>query len=191
MKTTVTLIGATVVLATSSVAAHQTCFGTSAMTCNPWQQSLRDDAYFQTGGRAKHKDPKTGLIQVFCPVFNQPVLLVPPPPNIDGFLLSIPWKVFRVTYKDPDGPGENYRITAALRFVDTTGQVQTVAELDSNQQTPGSTTDATMETQISEHKFDFSNRYYYVQIGIDRKDIQGAPDVAGYSMCAPSQNPLR
>jgi hypothetical protein len=172
MKTAVLVAGMVVLAAPGAANASGSCFGTSAMTCNPWEQSLHDDAYFQTGGRAKHKDPKTGLIQVFCPVFNT---------NI--FSNQAPWNTFSVTYKDPDGPGQKYRVTAALRFVDTAGQVATVAELDSNQQNPGSTTDATMQTSITGNKFDFSSQYYYVQIGIYRADTQAAPDVAGYKLC--------
>jgi hypothetical protein len=172
----VTVIAAVVVFVAPNAAHAWSCSGTSAMTCNPWQQSLHDDAYFQTGGRVKHKDPKIGLIQVFCPVFN-------PSFFSNTFSSDDTWNTLSVTYKDPDGPGEKYRIIAALRFVDTTGQVGTVTELDSNEQSPGSTTDATMQARITGHEFNFDKRYYYVQIGIDRQDARGAPDVAGYNIC--------
>jgi hypothetical protein len=153
------------------------CFGTSMMTCNPWQQSVQDDAYFQTGGRAKHKDPATGLIQVFCPVYNTTGQ------DIFSSDSENTWNDLIVTYKDPDGTGEAYRVTAALRYVDTAGNVQTVASVDSNQQANAPLTDTTMQTLISGHEFDFINRHYYLQVGIEREDTGAAPDVAGFNIC--------
>lgn len=174
-KTTL-LIGLLMAVAVGQAHAFA-CFGTSMMTCNPWQQSVQDDAYFQTAGRAKHKDPATGLIQVFCPVFNTTGQ------EIFSSDSENTWNDLIVTYKDPDGTGEAYRVTAALRFVDTSGRVETVATVDSNQQPNAPSTDTTMQTRIQNHMFDFVNRHYYLQVGIERQDTQAAPDVAGFNIC--------
>jgi hypothetical protein len=178
MKSTISLsVGLLVVAAVSQVHARN-CFGTSAMTCNPWQQSVQADAYLQTGGRAKHKNPATGLIQVFCPVFNT---FTP----FDQFSsdTELTWNDLYVTYKDPDGQGEQYQVTAALRYVDTAGQVRTIASVDSNKQLSGVTSDTTMQTRIEGHDFNFVSRHYYVQIGIYRSDTALEPDVAGFNIC--------
>ena len=180
MKKNVILIFAIMVFAWASLVDNAyafACFGTSAMTCNPWQASLERDAYFQTGGRAKHKGSTTGLIQVFCPVFNTT--------GTNGFSSDSEntWNDFSLTYKDPDADGNKYRVTAALRYLDTSGLVRTIASLDSNQQIPGSTTDTTMVTFIRNHNFNFLDRHYYIQIGINRSDTQAAPDVAGFNIC--------
>lgn len=179
MKRTVALlvgVGVLVATAVSNVDAFS-CFGTSVMTGNPWQKSVQDDAYFQTGGRAKHKDPATGLIQVFCPVFNTT--------GYDHFSSDSEntWNDFFLTYKDPDGPGERYRVTAALRYVDTSGRVATIATLDSNKELTGKGSTTTMQTLIEGHDFDFLYRHYYVQIGIYRADTEAAPSVAGFNIC--------
>lgn len=177
MKITIPLlVGMLAATAVSNVEAFA-CFGTSVITCNPSEKSVQDDAYFQTGGRAKHKGPATGLIQVFCPVFNTT--------GSNGFSSDSEntWNVLSVTYKDPDGRGLKYGVTAALRYVDTLGRVATVATVDSNEQSPGGTTDTTMRTSIRGHRFDFLERHYYLQIGINRADTAAAPDVAGFNIC--------
>lgn len=177
MKIMVSLLISILVATAASNVEASACFGTSVMTCNPWQKSVQDDAYFQTGGRAKHKGSATGLIQVFCPVFNNT--------GKDQFSSDDEntWNDLYITYKDPDGRGLKYGVTAALRYVDTSGQVRTIATLDSNEQFPASTTDTTMQTRIEGHNFDFFNRHYYVQIGINRTDTAAAPDVAGFNIC--------
>ena len=170
------LVGALVAAATGQAHAFP-CFGTSMITCNPWQQSVQDDAYFQTGGRAKHKDAATGVIQVFCPVFNTTGQ------NRFSSDSENTWNDLIVTYKDPDGPGTQYRVTASLRYVDTSGRVKTVATVDSNEQFNAPLTDTTMQTRISGHTFDFLHRHYYLQVGINREDTEAAPDVAGFNIC--------
>lgn len=153
------------------------CLGTSVMTCNPWHDSVARDAYFQVAGRVKHKGSSTGVIQVFCPIYNTTGRDVFRSDQEDT------WNVFRITYLDPDGSGDKARVTAALRLVNDSGIVRTVVELDSNVDGTASEGETTMEKNIIGHVFNFTEQHFYVQISVTRTDTNVEPSVAAYNIC--------
>lgn len=100
--------------------------------------------------------------------------------NTTGRLSNdVNWDRFAVMYLDPDGPGDDYRVRAKLQYLDGTGATPIVAELDSNSKP--STGINTMIEAI-DHTFDFVNRYYYVEIKINRKN-SGSPWIGGMKLC--------
>ena len=76
--------------------------------------------------------------------------------------------------------GDDYRVSAALQYLDATGSTPTVVELDSNDD--ANTSINTMSSAFI-HDFDFTNRYYYVEIKLFRKNTKANPWVGGLSFC--------
>lgn len=155
----------------ASLLAQDPCLGYAAIACAPSHQAIESNSYFQVAGRIKHKGTSTGAIQIFCPVF-----------NTTGALETARWNSFSMLYKDPDDIGSASKVTAALRFVATSGRVESVATLDSNQHFPPRTSFREMSTPFS-HTFNFLTRRYYVQITVDRNSADLAPEIAGFNIC--------
>lgn len=149
--------------------AVDTCLGYAAIACTPWDQSVERDALLHTGGRVKHKRQATGLIQVMCPVFD----------TSDSLNVSS-WNRLIMLYLDPDGTNTGARVTAALRFVNRAGTVQTVASIDSNQRT---STVFGEETTALQHRFNFAENYYYIQASVSRANTTLAPEFGGFKLC--------
>ena len=93
---------------------------------------------------------------------------------------GIKWDRFTVLYRDHDGTGQAYRITAALQYLDESGSTPIVAELDSNMHS--STGINTMTTNFT-HAFDFTTRHYYVEIRVTRTNTNRGPWVGGFNIC--------
>lgn len=156
------------------------CFGTAAISCNPWNDSVENDKYFQWGGRVRHKGTKTGTIQVFCPVFNPMFSHLPDKNKFSGSAST--WNTFYVTYKDPDEIGDKYKVKASLRSVADNGQIKTIATVDSNKDGEGAKV-TKMQANFGGEKFNFSTTHYFIQASIYRKDTQKLPEFVAYNLC--------
>ncbi len=146
------------------------CFGFNAVAGIPAHDAIQADSYEDAAGRIRHKGSSTGQIRIFIPVINTTGKLS------DG----IKWDRFTVLYRDHDGTGQAYRITAALQYLDESGSTPIVAELDSNMHS--STGINTMTTNFT-HAFDFTTRHYYVEIRVTRTNTNRGPWVGGFNIC--------
>ncbi|MCP5274505.1 MAG: hypothetical protein H6936_06570 [Burkholderiales bacterium] len=136
----------------------------------PSHETIQADAFEDAAGRIRFKGAATGQIRLFFPVINSTGQLTD----------NVKWDRLKILYLDPDGGGGDYRISAALQYLDATGGTPAVAELDSNDF--ASTGINTMSSSLS-HDFDFINRYYYVEVRLSRKNTNANPWVGGLKIC--------
>lgn len=148
----------------SGLAQAGPCLGYSAIACVPWSEA----PYTQSWGRIQYKGSSTGTIWLFCPVFN------------NSGKYNVDWDVLKMRYKDPDGQGQDYQVKATLRYVEGSGPPKNVVEVDSNKST---SKDEREEIKWFQHKFNFTTRYYYMQLTLDRKKSAMNPGIAGFNLC--------
>lgn len=146
------------------------CFSINAIAGVPAHETIQADAYEEAAGRIRHKGSSLAQLRIFMPVVN----------TTSRLSNDVNWDRLAVMYLDPDGRADDYRVRAKLQYLDGAGGTPTVAELDSN--TESSTGINTM-TKAFNHTFDFVNRYYYVEIKINRKNTNGSPWIGGVKLC--------
>ena len=136
----------------------------------PSHETIQADAFEDAAGRIRFKGSASGQIRLFLPVINSTGQLTD----------NVKWDRFRILYLDPDGDGGDYRISTTLQYLDTAGSTPIVAELDSNDF--ANTGINTMSSSFV-HDFDFTNRYYYIEVRLLRKNTNANPWVGGLSIC--------
>lgn len=146
------------------------CFSINAVAGTPSHETLQADSFEDAAGRIRFKGTSTGQLRLFLPVIN----------TTGQLTNNVKWDRFKIMYRDPDGNRENYRVSATLQYLDATGSTPTIAELDSNTQASDGIN--TMTTSFT-HDFDFTNRYYYVEIKIYRQNTNANPWVGGLNLC--------
>lgn len=146
------------------------CFSVNAVAGVPAPEAIQADAYEEAAGRIRHKGSSLNQLRIFIPVINTTGQLGD----------NVKWDRFAVMYRDPDGQADDYHVRARLFYLDGTGGTPNVAELDSNME---SSTDINTMSKAFNHGFDFVNRYYYVEIKINRKNTNGGPWIGGVKLC--------
>jgi hypothetical protein len=78
-----------------------------------------------------------------------------------------------ITYDDPDGSANRYRVRVQLRGArDTDGASGTVTTFDSNL-----VADSNPEPHCFDHTFDFYNNAYYLTLILDRTNADANPRI--------------
>lgn len=146
------------------------CFSINAVAGMPSHETIHTDAFEDVAGRIRFKGTASGQIRLFLPVIN----------NTGQLTDNVKWDRFKILYLDPDGNGDNYRVSAALQYLDANGNTPTIATLDSNDF--ANTGLNTMSSSFA-HDFDFTNRYYYVEVKLLRKNTDANPWMGGLNIC--------
>ena len=111
-----------------------------------------------------HRSPLTGTLTACCNVENLPV-------TPGGDVLGL-----QLVYRDQDGAGTAYSVSARLLAITNSGAVATLVVVNSNTG-PASTSFQTMNTQFS-HDFNSINNAYYVEVTVFRNNPAQAPAAA-------------
>jgi len=146
------------------------CFSINAVAGIPSHETIQADAFEDAAGRIRFKESAYGQIRLFLPVINSTGQLTD----------NIQWNRFKMLYLDPDGSDGDYSVSSTLQYLDGDGSTPIVAELNSNDHVSANIN--TMSAAFS-HDFDFTNRYYYVEIKIFRKNTKANPWIGGLSIC--------
>jgi hypothetical protein len=111
-----------------------------------------------------HRGAITGTLTARCNVENLPVT-----PGGDVLALQL-------VYRDQDGAGTAYNVSARLLAITNSGAVATIATVNSNTG-PASTSFQTLIRTFS-HDFNFLSNAYYVEVTVFRNDTAQAPAAA-------------
>jgi hypothetical protein len=116
--------------------------------------------------------------ELFCPVVNEPGHANPA------------WSRLVLAYRDPQGQNPQLtmpRVAAQLAFLDDAGNKTSVATLNSS---------GTSQTQFGiisvnfSHAFDFSHRFYFVQVVIRANAGEPGPEVGGFRLESGPSGPV-
>jgi hypothetical protein len=135
---------------------------TVASACVPDESS--DGLYNLEQARFEFRGASTGQIVARCNITDPHDWL-----NVS----SPPWNCMDITYDDPDGSSNRYRVRVQLRGArDTDGASGTVTTFDSNV-----VVDSNPETHCFDHAFDFYNNAYYLTLILDRANADANPRI--------------
>jgi hypothetical protein len=146
------------------------CFTYPAVAMTPQNDAIQDNRYLMTHERVYHQPESTDMILLFGPVH--------PWMNQFGEHVS-----FKVTFKDPDGPGTDAQVVGQFRFVDPQG-IHILGTLDSNQHAQVTDRVQTMAMAIDRRKIERENGYYLVRLIIKRTTAELQPVAFGYNLCS-------
>ena len=135
---------------------------TVASACVPDESS--DGIHNLEQARFEFWGASTGQIVARCNITD---------PHDLGNAFSPPWNCMAITYDDPDGFFNQYRVRVQLRLArDTDGASQTITTFDSNL-----VADDNPEVHCFSHTFNFYRNAYYLTLILDREDAQANPRI--------------
>ena len=133
---------------------------TAASACVPDEDS--PGSYNLEQARFEFLGAAVGEIVARCNITNPLDALVGPP-----------WGCMSITYDDPDGFFNQYRVRVQLRLVrDTDGASQTITTFDSNL-----VADSNPEIHCFSHTFNFLRNAYYLTLILDRVNADANPRI--------------
>jgi hypothetical protein len=135
---------------------------TVASACVPDETS--EGMYTLEQARFEFRGASVGQIVARCNITD---------PHDAGNALSPAWNCMAITYDDPDGFFDRYRVRVQLRLArDTDGASQTITTFDSNL-----AADDNPEVHCFSHTFNFYRNAYYLTLILDRVDAQATPRI--------------
>jgi len=150
-------------------AQAQPCYNYPAIAMVTDLPSIQAGAFDRKAGSVKHHGNSTHDIVLFAPVIDNSGSSV------------VPWDHFSMLCIDPDGAKKKTQVKATLIYAGPKGEVNIVAELDSNNQ-PGGSGVSEISTPL-QHQFNFIKRYYFVRVTVSRQNAELAPEIFGIELC--------
>lgn len=147
-------------------AQAQPCYNYPAIAMVSDLPSIQAGAFDRKAGSVKHHGNSTQDIVLFAPVID------------NSGSSGVNWNNFSMHYIDPDGAKTKTQVKAALIYVGPKGNVNMVAELDSNNQPSGNEVSTPLQ-----HQFNFITRYYFVRVTVSRQNSEQAPEIIGIELC--------
>ena len=146
------------------------CFTHAAVAMTPYDRSIQGNVYRMTHERVYHNTSKTGMILLYGPLR--------PWQDMYGDNARL-----NVSYIDPDGPGQDAYVAAAVRHIGPRG-LHIIRTLNSNHHAQTTKEVQTMSVAVPYNELDEHEGFYDIRVYVVRSNTSVSPVVFGYSMCS-------